>query len=251
MPRVVVNGEQLASDTAVLVDGSLMVPADGLADWLDARADHLTDSDFVKFTRNETILFLRLGVPAAVVEGTYTLLQATPYLNEDTPMVPLRFVAEALGAKVVWDEKEGIAYLTTVQLGDASLGAYLRPINVTASAEDWEFGAKEHACDGDLTTRWAAKGPAWLTYDLGAVKTISAVNIAWVQAEGRSYRFTLSYSEDGKNWSEPQALSSGRAGAGFESFPISGVRARYIRYTGSGSEDSDWNAILEWEVYGG
>ncbi|MCD6107236.1 MAG: copper amine oxidase N-terminal domain-containing protein, partial [Caldisericaceae bacterium] len=45
-----------------------------------------------------------IGTPYASVSGKKVLLDSPPLIVKGRTMVPLRFIAETLGAEVTWDE---------------------------------------------------------------------------------------------------------------------------------------------------
>lgn len=58
-------------------------------------------------------IVLQLGELAVKVNGEDRKLEAAPMLSGDTTLVPLRFIAEALGAAVTWEEATRTAVLET------------------------------------------------------------------------------------------------------------------------------------------
>ncbi|PSL03149.1 parallel beta helix pectate lyase-like protein [Haloactinopolyspora alba] len=130
---------------------------------------------------------------------------------------------------------------------------------VTASSSDGNL--PENTIDGDLTTRWSAKttdpaNPEWIRWDLGEVRTVGYVGIAWHQGDRRTSQFDLQVSDDGSTWTTvvDDASSSGGT-TDLEPVelgvaPESGLEARYVRYLGYGnSSGNDWNSVNEVRVY--
>lgn len=124
------------------------------------------------------------------------------------------------------------------------------PNAVTASAHDGNVPA--NTVDGSLTTRWAAQGDGqWIRYDLGAVKTVGQVKIAWNKGDQRRATFDLQVSSDGSNWSNllTRKQSSGTTSA-LETYDVTDTAGRYVRIVGHGNSQNTWNSIWETQIWG-
>ncbi|NOJ58017.1 discoidin domain-containing protein [Myxococcus xanthus] len=116
--------------------------------------------------------------------------------------------------------------------------------SVTASGDDGNVPS--NAIDGDPTTRWSSDGVGeWLTGDLGAVKSLSAVDISWHRGNERVNRFVISISTDGTNFTQVHSGSSSGNTAAPERYSFSPVNARYVRITVNGSTMNTWASIAE------
>jgi hypothetical protein len=141
--------------------------------------------------------------------------------------------------------------------------APVKPVAVTASAAESKaaggFGdfPADKATDGDLSpnSSWRAevhdeKLGQWIRFDLGEIRKIAAVRIAFVKGDERIYRFAIDYSTDGENWTSHPTQSSGTA-KGFEDFTILPGDARYVRIVGFGNNSekfSKWINIVEVQI---
>ena len=85
--------------------GHTMVPVRGLAGILNAEVTWDSKSRTVTVRQGEHILFLTVGVQTAIVDGEYVPLEAPAVIIEGRTMVPLRFLAEALGWTVHWENR--------------------------------------------------------------------------------------------------------------------------------------------------
>ncbi|WP_418763963.1 discoidin domain-containing protein [Myxococcus xanthus] len=116
--------------------------------------------------------------------------------------------------------------------------------SVTASGDDGNVPA--NAIDGDPTTRWSSNGVGeWLTGDLGAVKSLSAVDIGWHRGNERVNNFAISTSTDGTTFTQVHSGSSSGNTAALERYSFSPVSARYVRITVNGSSMNTWASIAE------
>src|SRR6476620_473442 len=102
-------------------------------------------------------------------------------------------------------------------------------IRLTSSTS--ELGSPPvNAIDNNLNTRWSSHAVnKYIQLDLGSIKTICGVSIAWYQGDVRQNFFTISTSKDRVNYSNFfQGNSSGHSRQ-FENYKIQSTDARYIK----------------------
>lgn len=66
----------------------------------------------------ERIIKMQIGNTKASIDGKETYLSSPPYITSGKTMVPFRFIAEALDAKVSWDQSEK---MVTIVKGDVTI----------------------------------------------------------------------------------------------------------------------------------
>ncbi|NEE01909.1 right-handed parallel beta-helix repeat-containing protein [Phytoactinopolyspora halotolerans] len=159
------------------------------------------------------------------------------------------------------------AALTIIPLAPAAAAAQETPeppepisvAEVTASSSDGNL--PENTLDGDLTTRWSAltedpADPEWITWDLGAVRTVGYLGLAWHRGDVRAAFYDVQISHDGQTWTT--AVADGESSGGtidlepvtLGASPQAGLEARFIRYLGYGnSAGSGWNSVADVRVY--
>lgn len=81
-----------------------MVPLRVVAENLGARVEWVAAENRIDLVRNVDKIQLWIGKQVTRVNGKSLLLDVPPEIKGERTFVPLRFVAEALGAKVSWDE---------------------------------------------------------------------------------------------------------------------------------------------------
>lgn len=115
----------------------------------------------------------------------------------------------------------------------------------TASTSE---GPAALAVDGDFGTRWgsARTDSQWFAVDLGTPRTIDGVRIHWEVAYGKSFRIQLS--DDGVNWSDVYATTTGDGELDEINFPA--ATARHVRMSGSLRGTVYGYSIWEFEVVG-
>ena len=95
---VTVNGSVIQNDAApIIVDGRTLVPIRVITETLGGKADWNNKTHTVTLTINGKQLQMTIG-------QTIAGFDAAPIIHNSRTYVPIRYVAEALGAKVVWEE---------------------------------------------------------------------------------------------------------------------------------------------------
>lgn len=155
------------------------------------------------------------------------------------------------------DEKKvkGCIVVTKAASDGVKLLSQGATVKATSFTNDNE--APPFAVDGDKKKKWCATGtpPHELTIDLGAVKTISAVDIYHAEAGGEdasmnTKAYTILVSKDGSDYKEVAKVTKNTAGHTHDTFAP--VEARYVKLSvNKPTQGSDTAArIYEVEVYG-
>lgn len=100
------NGVQVKPAVPPYIDanGRTMVPLRFIMEYMGARVDWLEKERGIVVTRGSTTLKMWIDSRQAYVNGQSLLLDTTPVLKGDTTMVPVRFVSQAFGGRVEWQE---------------------------------------------------------------------------------------------------------------------------------------------------
>lgn len=119
-------------------------------------------------------------------------------------------------------------------------------VKVTASTNDGN--AQSNTLDGDLSTRWSAKGDGqWIKYDLGKIKKIDAIDIAFYKGNLRYAYFDIELSSNNSSWRQVFTGMSDKS-SGLQNYDITDADARYVRITGHGNSSNRWNSITEVKI---
>ncbi|WP_246321093.1 chondroitinase-B domain-containing protein [Paenibacillus germinis] len=121
---------------------------------------------------------------------------------------------------------------------------------VTASADDGNVPA--NTVDGSLTTRWSASGDGqWIKFDLGSVKKVSFLKIAFLNGDTRTSNFDIQVSTDNVTFTTVQANVMSSLNTSLQIFDFPDVDpVRYVRIVGHGNSVNAWNSYTEVEIYG-
>ena len=102
--RVQLDGRILQFDQpAARIAGRLMAPLRGIFEALEADVVYDPATRAIQATKGSRVIQLQMGSREALVDGRTVILDTPADTIEGRTMVPLRFVAEALGAEVKWD----------------------------------------------------------------------------------------------------------------------------------------------------
>lgn len=100
------NGVQVKPAVPPYIDanGRTMVPLRFIMEYMGARVDWLEKERGIVVTRGSITLKMWIDSRQAYVNGQSLTLDTTPVLKGDTTMVPVRFVSQAFGGRVEWEE---------------------------------------------------------------------------------------------------------------------------------------------------
>jgi hypothetical protein len=128
---VTVDGQELRTSVdPIQRNGRTLVPLRNIFEALGATVDWHPSTRDIAANRGSNRIALRIGEHNARVNGQQVWLDQPATLYRGSTMVPLRFVSEALGARVDWNNYTEVAAITTN--GQAVAG--VRTINVPAGA---------------------------------------------------------------------------------------------------------------------
>ncbi|HEY3364263.1 MAG TPA: stalk domain-containing protein [Symbiobacteriaceae bacterium] len=148
--RVILDGRTLALDSAPLIlDDRTFVPLRGVFEAMGATAVWNGETRSVEVTRGDAYLRLTLGRKLACLSADCTraaVLDAPARLVDSRTYVPVRFIAQAMGAKVSWEDARRAVVIDTARTPDTQPNAVAlasvtpgqtvaRPVMLQAAAE--------------------------------------------------------------------------------------------------------------------
>ena len=110
--QVMVNSKFVNEFRGYIFKEKTMVPFRGIFERIQATFQWDGDARVLKAQRGNTTLVLRPDNLTAEVNGKAVTLDVAPTIREGRIYIPLRFVAETLGAQVTWDQSLYRASLT-------------------------------------------------------------------------------------------------------------------------------------------
>jgi trimeric autotransporter adhesin len=111
-----VNGSQNTMDITPYInhDGRFMLPVRYAANALGISDENMNwdnQNQIVTIIKNDSTIQLQVNRPDYIVNGTTVPMDTTVQIKNGRIMVPLRFIGQALGATVTWDDKTKTATL--------------------------------------------------------------------------------------------------------------------------------------------
>src|SRR5438552_1995739 len=121
---IVVNGSPVTFDQPPIERaGRVFVPLRGVFERLGASVVYANGD--INAQGNGRSVHLHIGSTQAVVNGQAVSMDVAPFLVGARTLVPLRFVAQALGAAVNWNQSNNTVYIQ----GSGSSSTILPPAN--------------------------------------------------------------------------------------------------------------------------
>jgi hypothetical protein len=111
---VKLNGKIMVFDQKpMIVNGRTVVPLRAIFEALGANIEWDGKNQTVKAMKGKNKIMVKIGDTHAVKNGKKVKLDQKAIIVNKRTMVPLRFVSEALGAKVEWDAKNATVHIHT------------------------------------------------------------------------------------------------------------------------------------------
>ncbi len=113
-----VDGREIALDAPpVIVSGRTLVPLRAIIEGLGGTVTWIAETRSVEVVLNGRVLHLQIGNQTAIVEGEPVIMDVPAAIINSRTVLPVRFVAENLGAQVDWEQ---LTRKITVTLGSAT-----------------------------------------------------------------------------------------------------------------------------------
>ena len=100
-----VNGNTVENDVAPFIENDrTMLPIRFIAETLGAKVEWFEATRQVRIEKGNTVILLTIDLDTAYVKDVPQVLDSPAIIKNDRTFLPIRFVAENLGATVTWDE---------------------------------------------------------------------------------------------------------------------------------------------------
>lgn len=194
--KMVLNGRTLVSDVAPLIqNGRTLVPFRTIFEALGATVEWDEKTNTVAGYKGPSFVLLNLGSTKAWLTGKEVKIDVAPVAVSGRTMVPLRFVAESMGAKVDWVEETKTVVITHAadpvrapqKSGDFTTvySGELTTLNYLVTGTSAEQAVAANAVDG------------LVEYDHLGILHPSLAKSWKISNDGLTYTFTL---RSGVNW---------------------------------------------------
>jgi hypothetical protein len=106
IPIYISQEKQQWEQQPFIIQGNTMVPMRVLFEKLGFTVSWDNDKQMATATKGGLTIILTINKATAVVNKTTYFLEVSPIIRDGSTFMPLRFVSEAAGADVAWDETE-------------------------------------------------------------------------------------------------------------------------------------------------
>lgn len=113
--RVYIDKKQVhfSKEFPIIISGNTLIPLRIIFEFLGAKVDWEEETKTITAVKGNTTIKLQIGNNVAQVNGNLKTLNLSPQLINGSTMVPLRFVTEAFGSNVQWDQENYKIHITT------------------------------------------------------------------------------------------------------------------------------------------
>jgi hypothetical protein len=221
--QIVVNGSQVQFDQPPIErSGRVFVPLRGVFERLGASVVY--DNGLINATGNGRTIQLHIGSTRAIVNGQTQVLDVAPFLVGARTLVPLRFISEALGANVQYDNSSRVVSinngqapapsqapasvnLTNLQPGSGAYVQVARPAVSGSFSETVDPNTVKLTLDGrDVSSTTYVSRNDFLftpTYDLSQSR--HTVEVKGASATGAAFDRTWSFTSGASSGTSPAA----------------------------------------------
>ncbi|MCY9666505.1 copper amine oxidase N-terminal domain-containing protein [Paenibacillus alginolyticus] len=104
--KVIIDGEQQSFEQPpIIMDGSTLVPLRAIFEKFGAIVEWNDKEQSITAKKGGVAIQLKIGSKTATVNGSNKTLESPAQIQNGYTMVPIRFVSEAFGAKVKWEQE--------------------------------------------------------------------------------------------------------------------------------------------------
>ncbi|NLM09179.1 MAG: copper amine oxidase N-terminal domain-containing protein [Clostridiaceae bacterium] len=180
-PKVIINGKALDLDVPPQIySGRTFVPLRGIFEALGTQIQWDPTTETITATKGSLVIVLKVGESFAYINNEKVSVDAPARIVSGRTLVPLRFVSEALGLTVNWDDK---TMTVTISSKTDSLSSPTSQKVMTPEEAVALFKARLEEIG--LTVVDSGYG-IYLTYDKSKDKVIDGVTYYFIQF-GESY----------------------------------------------------------------
>lgn len=110
---IIINGSKLNTDAEPeLVSDRVFIPIRAVTEAFGANVSWDDNTQTVLIKLNDDTVNITIGSNVVMKNGVSETLDCIPFISHDRTFVPVRFIAESFGARVVWDDDEKRVLIT-------------------------------------------------------------------------------------------------------------------------------------------
>jgi Copper amine oxidase N-terminal domain/Intracellular proteinase inhibitor len=209
--RVQVNGipVQFNGASPLNINGRVLVPLRSVLERMGATVSYDAAARTIRVQRGgtgETKVRLRVGSSRAYVNGQMQTLDAPARVHRGNTLVPLRFVAEAFGAQIGWNEGQSTVSIASQQIPSPLSGTYANSAEVDVINDEANEGTPKPTAASPITVTLTADKDTYRAGETVAF-TVTARNDSAIGQElnfssGQSFDITVlpAGKEDSPRW---------------------------------------------------
>ncbi|MCC8436841.1 peptidoglycan DD-metalloendopeptidase family protein [Brevibacillus sp. M2.1A] len=119
---VVVDGKGVQSDVLPIHrNGRMLVPIRVVAEATGSEVSYDAATQKVMLNKKSKHISLAIGSQTAYVDGKRLKMDVSPIIVNKRTLVPIRFISEAFGYQVQWDETSAVAYIQSKPVEDKAM----------------------------------------------------------------------------------------------------------------------------------
>jgi hypothetical protein len=161
----------------------------------------------------------------------------------NTAFVRLRGILAGMG------KGRGTAWFDDIEL--MPLYKHTVPASSVVASSTARLTSPRNVVDGNLSTGWSAFGDGeGIRLDLGVIRDVSAVRIAFYLGDRLTVDFDIQTSLDGAVWEAVFSGSSSGTTTQLEMFDVVESPARFVQVVSRRNRRNDWYSFTEIEVWG-
>ncbi len=112
--KITIDGVQLETQiSAKIINDRTLVPMRAIFEAMGAKVEWDNSTRTVIGTKDNDKIKLQIGNPKANINGKEIILDTPAIIESDVTLVPVRFIAESIGADVGWDNETRTVIITT------------------------------------------------------------------------------------------------------------------------------------------
>lgn len=109
--NIFINGKPAMDSEAFIRSGRIFVPLRYISEKLDFDVEYDEDTKNIKIKKDDKTVDMNVDVSNYKVNDEKKQMDTSPILKDGTTFVPIRFISESLGEKVLWDGKNFTALI--------------------------------------------------------------------------------------------------------------------------------------------